>query len=272
MLKRLSSRHHPLVALCRQLARHRAPGDTRLLLDGLHLVGDARRAGLAVETAAFSARALATPEGAGLAAALESTGAEILAVSDALMAALSPLSAPSGVVAIATRPAASLDQVFEGAPSLVVVAVGVQDPGNVGAIIRAAEAGAATGAAFCGESADPFGWKALRGSMGSAFRLPLAPPGVALDEVLAAARAAAVRVVATLPRGGRPVATADLSGPVALLIGGEGPGLPAAALTGADDRVSIPMKAPVESLNVAVAAALLIYEAGRQRQRPPHGD
>jgi TrmH family RNA methyltransferase len=139
----------------------------------------------------------------------------------------------------------------------------VQDPGNVGAIVRAAEAGGASGAVFSGATADPFSWKALRGSMGSALRLPAVI--AAANDALIGARAANVRLLATVPRDGRPVFEADLRGPVGFLLGGEGPGLPQNLIEAADDRVSIPMRPPVESLNVAVAAAVLVYEALRQR-------
>jgi TrmH family RNA methyltransferase len=143
--------------------------------------------------------------------------------------------------------------------------VDVQDPGNVGAIARTAEAAGATGLVLCGASADPFGWKALRGSMGSLLRLPVAG-GVAWPDAVGAARAAGIALVATLPRGGQALDEADLGGPVAFLLGGEGPGLPPGVTAAADLTVSIPMQPPVESLNVSVAAALLVYEAARQRR------
>jgi len=263
-MKRISSRHHPLVAACRALARGR-PDDPRLLLDGVHLVTEARRANLAIEIVAFSTRALATAEAAGLVEALSGDGVEVIEATDAVVEAMSPVSTPMGVVGIARRPPASLRTALQLAPQLVVVAADVQDPGNVGAIARAAEAGGATGLALCGASADPFGWKALRGSMGSALRLPLAHR-IPLDEAVAAAREAGIRVTAAVPRGGGAPDALDLRQPVALLLGGEGPGLPAAIVDAADDRVSIPMHGPVESLNVAVAAALLVYEAARQRR------
>ena len=132
------------------------------------------RAGLRLDTVAITDRALSSPEGRQLADRAAAAGAAMVQVSETVMAAMSPVASPSGVVAIAGRPDWTLDQVFERIPQLVVVAVDVQEPGNVGAIVRAAEACGATGAAFCGASADPFGWKALRGSMGSALRLPLA--------------------------------------------------------------------------------------------------
>jgi TrmH family RNA methyltransferase len=265
IMRSLSSRHHPLVATFRALARARTEEDAPVLLDGTHLVTDALAAGVPLETVAFTIRAAATPEAARLIEHLSTTSADLVQVSEQMMAAMSPVSSPSGVVAIASRPASSLDRVFGAAPALVVASVDVQEPGNVGAVVRASEAGGATGAVFCGASADPFGWKALRGSMGSVLRLPVAS-GVPLEHALAAARGAGLRIVAAVPRGGRRPDSLDLRDPTLLLFGGEGAGLSEAALASADARVSIPMRAPVESLNVAVSAALLVYEAARQRR------
>jgi TrmH family RNA methyltransferase len=145
-----------------------------------------------------------------------------------------------------------------------VIAIDVQDPGNLGSIVRVAEAGGADGLVAAGACADPFGWKALRGSMGSALRLPTA---VQLDPARAVADAQrhGCRVVATVPRDGRSVFDVDYRGPVAILVGGEGAGLPRSIIEAADERVTIPMAAPVESLNAAVAAALIVYEVRRQR-------
>ena len=148
--------------------------------------------------------------------------------------------------------------------ALVVIAVDVQDPGNVGAIARVTEAAGATGLVMAGASADPFSWKALRGSMGSALRLPIAA-GQNAEQAIANARSKGCRIVATVPRGGTDVSAAKLTGPLAVLIGGEGQGLSPAVVADADERVTIPMKPPVESLNTAVTAALILYEARRQR-------
>jgi TrmH family RNA methyltransferase len=159
---------------------------------------------------------------------------------------------------------------YEAPDPLVVIAADVQDPGNLGAILRVAEAAGATGAIVSGVSADPFGWKALRGSMGSALRLALATTtdvAAAVDE----ARRAGCAIVATTPRDGRSVFDVKLSGATAVLVGGEGPGLAPAVVDAADIRVTIPMQSPVESLNAAVAAALVLYEVRRQRTSPMKG-
>jgi TrmH family RNA methyltransferase len=266
VMRSLSSRRHPLVAACRALARGKpAAGGARLLLDGPHLLAEAAAAGLRIDTLAVTARALSSPDVAPLAERLERSGADLVEVPEAVMAAMSPVSSPSGVLALADPPPATLARALSGSPALVMAAVDVQEPGNVGAIVRAAEAGGATGAVFCGASADPFGWKALRGSMGSVLRLPVVGRAAA-SELIAAARQAGLRIVATEPRGGSPPETIDLRRPALLLLGSEGAGLPEEATREADARVSIPMRPPVESLNVAVAAALLVYEAARQRR------
>lgn len=257
----ISSRHNPLVKRFRDLARAGA-GDETVLLDGQHLVEEAIATELPIEVAAF-AQKYATGRLVTLAAKARRAGARTIAVTDEVLAALSPVQHPSGVVAIARRPAASVEQVFARAPQLVVLMSDVQDPGNVGAIIRAAEACGASGIVAGHGTADPFSWKALRGAMGSTFRLPVATQP--LGDAIAVARKIGVRILAAVPRGGTPLPQCDLRSPAAVLLGGEGGGLPARLLERADHRLTIPMRPPVESLNVAIAAALIVYEASRQR-------
>jgi TrmH family RNA methyltransferase len=188
----------------------------------------------------------------------------VLSVSETVLAAMSPVQTPSGILAIAEVTPVRLERVMEGTLPLVAVLAGVQDPGNLGAVVRTAEAAGATGLVACPPSADPFGWKALRGAMGSTFRLPV-PHRVPLHEALLAARHHGLIVVAAVPRGGVPMRDFDFRRPIAIMLGGEGAGLDATHLVHADERVTIPMKPPVESLNVAVSAAIILYEASRQR-------
>jgi TrmH family RNA methyltransferase len=260
-VERLTSRHHPLVAAFRAAARGGA--GQPLLLDGWHLVVDAARAGVPLTHLAVAGELPGALERDAV-SRLAARGAQVVEVSEAVLDAMSPVRTPSGVVALGPRPVVPFAALLVPPPALVLVAADVQDPGNAGAVVRAAEAGGATGVVLAGTSADPWGWKALRASMGSALRLPLCRH----DDLAAACRQlrdAGLRLVATVPRGGQPFDGVALRGPVALLLGGEGPGLPAAVLDAADAVATIPMRAPVESLNVAVAAALLVYEAARQR-------
>jgi len=268
-MRRITSRQNPLVARYRAAARGDA--DDLLLLDGAHLVADALDAGVRLREAAVGAvgdmagDAVRRADIRALVARLTEAGVDVIAASASVMDALSPVRSASAIVALANRPSRDDARLYGGGASLVIVAVDVQDPGNLGAIVRVAEAGGATGLVSAGRSADPFGWKALRGSMGSALRIPVVVREHA-DQAVAEARRHGCRIVAAVPRGGRSLFDINLKMPAAVLIGGEGPGLPAAIVDAADDRVTIPMQAPVESLNAAVTAALLVYEARRQRE------
>ncbi len=262
----ITSRRHRIVARYRDAARGTSPDV--LLLDGPHLVGEALSAGLRVRHVAVRSEAADERALAALLDRLTDERVEVTPVAAPVMAAMSPVKSSSAIVALADRPARTCGDVYRGRLPLVALAADIQDPGNLGAIIRVAEAAGATGLVAAGRGANPFGWKTLRGSMGSALRLPiLSQPEV--RTAIQSARAAGCRIVATIPRGGRSLYEVDYTGRVAILIGGEGPGLPEDEVAAADERVTIPMQAPVESLNAAVAAALVLYEAHRQRR--PHG-
>jgi RNA methyltransferase, TrmH family len=140
----------------------------------------------------------------------------------------------------------------------------VQDPGNLGALIRVSEAGGVTGMIVAGDSANPFSWKAVRGSMGSALRLPVTR-GPSIDAVMQELQKSRTKMIAAVPREGHDPDAVDWSGRIALLLGGEGQGLGADVIEATDERVTIPMEPPVESLNVAASAAIMIYAARRER-------
>ena len=261
----ITSRQNAIVSRFRNAARGES-GDL-LLLDGVHLVAEALDAGVHIREAAVMTVRNVRPEVADLAERLPGHDVPVAIVSASVMQALSPVRSPSPIVALAERPVVAGERVYRDT-SLVIVAIDIQDPGNVGAIVRVSEAGGATGVVCAGACADPFGWKALRGSMGSALRLPLLvhrDVREATDE----ARRHGCRIVATSPRGGQPLFESDLRGPIAILIGGEGPGLAPSQVDAADEHVSIPMQPSVESLNTAVSAALVVYEARRQRTEEP---
>jgi TrmH family RNA methyltransferase len=210
-------------------------------------------------------------------------GVQILRTSDRLFEGISDTPAPQGIAAL-VRPAQTTIETLVRGAGLIVVLVGVQDPGNVGTILRAAEAFGATGAAACPAgslgTADPFGPKALRASAGSALRIPLVQ-GLAAGVLLSKFRAAGVNTYAAVAASiedereqkGSPLLRPweiDWKSSVALLIGNEGAGLPADVVQAAGARVWIPQVASatpigLESLNAAMAATVLLYEAMRQR-------
>lgn len=278
-MERISSRQNAIVKRFRDLARsaRQVPVDTDargglamdVLLDGEHLVHEALLCDIPVELAAFSDKQInnVLSPAARIATDIRKRGGRVLIVSDQVLAAMSPVQHPSGVVAIGRARPADVRVVMATVSSLplVLVLAGLQDPGNVGAIVRGAAAFGASGVVAIEASANPFGWKALRGAMGGTFRLPVAARG-SLSEVAAAATELGIRLVAAVPRGGTPLPELDLRQPTAIVLGGEGAGVPQTTMAAVHETVTIPMQAPIESLNVAVAAALILYEATRQRQ------
>jgi RNA methyltransferase, TrmH family len=256
----ITSRQNPLVARFKAAADHDAQW---MLLEGAHLLTEALEAGLAVDCVAVDPDRLAGGDLDALARALPVD--RLVTVSRSVLDAMSPVRTPSGIVALAARPRHAAADVMHGGTALLVGAADIQDPGNLGAVIRAAEAGGATGVITTPGGADPFGWKAVRGSMGSAFRLPIAHAASA-TAMVDQARAAGLQVVAAVGHGHTPMHAIDFTRATVVVLGSEGHGLARALMESADVRVSIPMTPPVESLNVAVAAALLVYEARRQRE------
>lgn len=255
----ISSRQHPLVQQCRLLER----GDPeRLLLDGWHLLDEALTAALPLETVLVDMNV--ADAHTGTLARCMTAGAQVVTGTAQVVAAASPVRASTGIVAIGRRPELALPRLLTPPPTLLLAAFGLQDPGNAGALIRSAAAAGATGVLLDTGSADPYGWKALRASMGAALRLPVRRDADAQTHLMQL-RAAGLRLIATTPHGGRSLYATNLRGPVCLLLGAEGTGLSPALLDTADDRVHIPMARAVESLNVAVAGALLAFEAARQR-------
>jgi RNA methyltransferase, TrmH family len=269
-MERISSRQNPLVRRFRELSDGSSAASLDvldILLDGDHLVREAMSSRVRIDVAAFLDSQVDPPLQR-LADEVDRSGGRTVAVTAAVLGAMSPVRQPSGVVAIASLSRASLETALERKPQLLFLLRDVQDPGNVGAIVRAAEAYGVTGIISGEGTADPFGWKALRGSMGSTFRVPVVAR-VPIVDAVRAAKARGIRVLAAVPRDGDALPDTDLRRPTAVVLGGEGQGLPDELLRMADLRVSIPMRKPVESLNVSIAAALIAYEAFRQREGEP---
>jgi TrmH family RNA methyltransferase len=264
-MRNVSSRHNPIVRSFRELADHPDPTGERVLLDGAHLVRDAQAAGAVFEVVVVAASKLGSDheEGA-LAVSLEAADVDVVSVDDKVFSSISPVKTPSGLAAIARRQVSAPLLICGHQRAFIIAAIDVQDPGNVGSLLRASEAGGATGAFVCGSSANPFSWKALRGSMGSALRLPVVA-GMTTEAVVDCMKSAGLRLVAAVPHGGEPPDEIDWRAPTGLLLGGEGAGLSDAMVARSDLRVTVPMASTVESLNVAVAAGILIYAARRQR-------
>jgi len=173
---------------------------------------------------------------------------------------------PQGILTVAAMPKWKRDDLFraEGEPPLIVVADRIQDPGNLGTIIRTAEAAGASGVVLSRDAADLFAPKTVRATMGSVFRVPvITEPD--LPAYLAELKLRGIRTFAAYLEGSLAYTSCDYRGGAAFLIGNEGQGLDAGLAEAADERIRIPMEGRIESLNAAVAASVLLYEAHRQR-------
>lgn len=263
MTKQITSTKNPVVQRFRAAAAGKSEGV--VLAEGVRLVGEALAAGAEIIAVAFSPRL----GDEALRSRLSAAAPEVFECTDAVLARLSQLETPQGVAVLVRRREWRDEDLLKGdlAP-LVVVAAGVRDPGNLGSLVRTAEAAGASGLLTMRGGADPFRDKAVRGSMGSIFRLPVRH-GDDAEGVVGFARAHRLRLIVADGGGAgdTPHTEVDLRTPVALVVGAEAAGVPAPLLAAAAVRARIPLRAPVESLNVAVAAGVLLFEARRQRAK-----
>lgn len=193
---------------------------------------------------------------------LVAAGAPVAELREGVLERVADARTPQPVLAVAARPEVALAELPDD--GLVVVVAGVQDPGNAGAIVRSAEAAGAAGVVFAGP-VDPFGPRAVRASAGAVFGVRVVEADDPV-EVLEALGARGRRRLGTLARGGSAPEATDLTAPVAVVLGSEGRGLDPAVTGLLDGAVTIPMAGAAESLNVAVAAAVVAFEAARQRR------
>lgn len=260
--KFISSLQNPLLKeIRRAIAGGGLTGGGLAVAEGTHLLEEAFRSRCEVPVVVVSESArprlsVSPPEGQTL---------ETVVVPDAVFARLSDLEQDQGVMALVRPRAWQLEELLLGQPLLILLD-GVQHPGNAGAILRVAEAFQATGVVFLKGAVDPYNPKCVRSSAGSVFRLPVvARPD--LSSTLGLLESQRIRLYAAVPDGATAVNEADFAEPCAIVMGSEGHGISAAVRSRAL-AVRIPT-AMVESLNVAVAAGIILYEAGRQRRGVP---
>jgi RNA methyltransferase, TrmH family len=251
----ITSAANARLKLARSVKEGREPG--LIFIEGERLAEDAVLSGLPIQMAFHIANP--TPRAAAVLERL--AGVELLATEEKLLSSLADTTRTQGLILIAKRPETQLEQACAG--QLTVVLDAVQDPGNVGTLMRTAEAAGATGMVLLTGTADPWSPKVLRSAMGSAFRLPLAQCG--LREFMGFAESQGIRLIVTTGVDAMAHTAMDWTQRCALILGNEGNGVCTELLQAAGARVCIPMAGAVESLNVATAGAVLLFEAARQR-------
>lgn len=263
LTEQITSRQNPLVKRAQRARDGAEPG--RMFVEGIRLIEEALAADVAIEALIYTLALGETERGRALlehAARRRCRGA---LVPEQILRAICDVETPQGAIALAATPRFELGDLFDAERPLVVALDALQDPGNVGTILRAAEASGASGVAATPGTAEPYGAKALRASMGSAFRLPVARR-VRVAAFAEEARTRGVALYAAAADGKSLYTEVDWSQPCAVLVGNEGAGLSPEARSAADATISIPLAAPVESLNAALAAAVVLFEAARVRR------
>lgn len=270
----IASTHNPRVAAAARLARRPDRERERaFLVEGPQAVEEALGAGAGIRRI-FHDPAEGGDRVAALVAAATAAGIPVDAASPDVIRRLATTVTPQGVVAVCGFVDAPLASLRMDGEAFLPVLWEVRDPGNLGTIVRSADASGASGVIVTDASVDPYNPKAVRASAGSLFHLPLVR-GVPGADAVAALRARGARVLALTAEGDRSLFEVDLEGPIALLLGNEARGLPGGALEAAEERVRVPMAGRAESLNLAAAAAVALFECARRRgaARPaPAGD
>ncbi|UJF36454.1 TrmH family RNA methyltransferase [Paenibacillus hexagrammi] len=231
----------------------------RYLIEGYHLVEEALRSGAAVECVVYSVDK-DLPSGL-----LEAAGVAVewIAVSQAVLEKCSDTQTPQGVFAVVAKRGMTADELLEARPDLAVILDGVQDPGNLGTIIRSADAVGAGAVVIGRGTVDLYNPKTIRSTMGSLYHLPIVEAD--LQELLPRARERGMRLVTTSLQAQRSCYETDLRQPTWLVMGNEAKGVSPEVAALSDVQVIIPMQGKAESLNVAMAATVLLFEASRQR-------
>lgn len=260
----VQSKQNPRLKELRKALAHPGRNERGLIaIEGPNLVAEALRAGLRVDSVFVGGRDI---NAVGYQSEEDIANVDILLVPGDALNSILATESPQLVAALIEPPDWTWAHVLsskKSAAALIVVIAGLQDPGNLGTIIRSAEAFGADGMICLPGTVNPWNSKAVRASAGSIFRLPVL--NVSEAEGLTQFRESGVRVLTTTVQGAQPADLVDLAGPIALIIGNEGNGVPADLAIKADGAVTIPCPGPVESLNAAVAASVLLYEAARQR-------
>ncbi len=261
----LSSKDNRIIKNLRSLsdAKHRLKEKT-FLLEGTKMVEEALRDNLGV-AAVIAAPSLMRHHGKGILKLAESRGVEVVWITERLMDAVAESKSPQPIMAVVNMRLHTEEALLANSANLIVVAHELQDPGNLGTIIRTAEAAGASGIAVTPRTVDPYNAKTVRASMGSILRLPV----VSVEDLhgfLRKCRQQGFQTLATVLTGEKTHFDIDLTMPTVVILGQEGAGLPEEMMADIDLRIRIPMATTVESLNVATAAAVILYEAIRQRR------
>jgi RNA methyltransferase, TrmH family len=261
-LRRVASRQNALLKAMRQaFAQAETTEQGLVAIEGVKTIDEAIRSGLKVHAVVFSEAGAARADH--LLPQIPKA-AETIVVADEIFKSVVETRTPQGVAALVEFKTHALESMLSVSDPLLVLAYSLQDPGNLGTITRTTEAFGAAGLVLCEGTVSRYNAKAIRASAGSSFRLPTISAN--FGDVATKVRERGIRLIGTSSHEGAALPETDLRGGVAIVIGNEGAGLPKSIVARLDALLTIPHSSQVESLNAAMAASLILYEASRQRR------
>lgn len=267
----ISSLDNPKVKLIKKLKdRKKREKAGKIVIEGIHLISESLRSfkdtgSPKIEYVLYSSDLSKNSEAKEILRLLKSAGIEVFEASQRIINSLTEVESPQGIIGVIEEKRSGLSDILSSGKDLVVILEGVQDPGNLGTIIRTADAVSCAGVIVSKGTVDPFNQKTLRASMGSIFHIPVVA-SKNLEETINKLKANGFCVTAWAADGKESLFDEDLKKKNAFIFGSEGKGLSRSVTALADRKVRIPMPGRAESLNVAVSSSVVLYEAIRQRK------
>ncbi len=256
----ITSKHNPMIKYFQKLKKRRfREQEKKFLVEGFRFVEEAVKAGSILESIIYSPEFLNSGRGKQVIFAVDEQAVKKIFVAKNIIDSLASTDSPQGVLAVCRMKEWNIDKLFLNKNSFIVLVDGVTDPGNLGTIIRSADAFGADGAILMSGTVDIYNDKALRATMGSIFHLPVFQ-NISLEDLPKQLHSGEIELLVGDPREGRPLDSIEVKRPVMLVVGSEATGPSEGILSLPHKKVTIPMPGKAESLNAAVAASIMLYQ------------
>lgn len=268
----ISSLTNPKVKYASSVIKGKSGSKNEVVIEGLHLLEEslnAHKARRCVLKQVFYSKKLMDLKGGGqLLRKINDSAVPAEEVTDKVIGHLTDVGTPQGIIGLVAINASDLGELFEQSEPVILILDGIQDPGNIGTIIRTADAFGISGIIMTKNTVNPYSPKVIRSTAGSIFNVRITSSDFP-ENIYAALKRRGIKIVATTPDAGSSIIESDLSPPLAVIIGSESRGISDESAKASDEKISIPMVGKSESLNAAVSASVVLYEVMRQRMK--HG-
>lgn len=271
MKQLLESRSNKKVKYIKKLARRRfREKEGKFIVEGLRAVEEILEVSKAIDFVVYNGAIRNNPRGSELLSLIKGLNLPAFEVDENIFKELSSTETPQGILAVVCRPEISLKEIMANAPTLLVLVDGIQDPGNLGTLVRTCAAIGVDGMILLPGTVDLYNTKTLRSTMGNIFKIPIVI-AQHRDLLLKELKSSGLHIIVGEPESSKAIFEVDLTVPVVIAVGNEGNGVQEDLCLYADNKVKIPMSAGIDSLNVAVASGIMLYEVVRQRLKQKPG-